>query len=94
MMNYKDESFMSKEEIRAKNEYKRKFALELGVNILLFDDGVEDSLFKNTEEKAQYNADCMKLSAFLDSGEPIPQDLILRLLTIKKRRENLVKKKK
>lgn len=78
---------------KAKNDRIFKMAEMLGVDLTCFD-SENDGLFKNKKEQVIYERDCLALSLLLNKGEPLPQDLIDRLLTIKERRERLKKEKK
>lgn len=84
---------------------KRKFLAErkriifevLGVDLLVFDskeDSKKDTVFENIEEEIQYHNDVMLLGILADKGAPIPGDLAERLSKIKRKREQLQKKKK
>lgn len=84
------ESPEDREKRMAKMEQRWAIARKLGVDLTAFDNGDIDSLiFKTPQEKRQYEADTLMLSALLNGGKEIPKDLQERLLRVKKLREQL-----
>lgn len=69
-----------------KYDVKMKIAESLGVNFLELD---RDDSFLTEEEKEGYFRDCLLLYSLLGSEEPLPYDLIVRLVEVKDRREKV-----
>lgn len=79
----------------AKQEKRILIERGLGIPVAFFDgSSKEEGLFKSSKEELGYHRDCLLLGSLVDKDEPIPPDLILRILNIKRRREQLEKKKK
>lgn len=72
-----------------------EFEFLLGIPSPKFDSSVSDSeLFKTEKERRQYEVDTFAVMAYLKKGQPIPNDILRRVLRVKKRREQLESKKK
>lgn len=72
-----------------KNERKFFIGKHLGVSFSSVYEGYNKKIFKNVEEENQYFHDCLLLSILLDKEEPLPIDLVHRLLLIKERKDKL-----
>lgn len=73
----------------SKKRRNRILFKRLGTEDLIIEDGVDDNLFQSSDERVQYREDCMLLSSLLDEDKDLPTDLILRLLRVKERREQM-----
>lgn len=81
--------------IQARLEYEKRYLLEnfLGIPIWKAKSNIdENDLFSTRREFLQNDEDMSEILGLLKSGEDIPTDIILRLCTVKEKREKLEEK--